>query len=187
MSKGKLTQKQENFSLYLFEGMSQRVAYRKAFPSSKKWSDATVDNRASELAKSDEILGRLKSMREKVEERSVITIEKTVKELAKIAFMKEADFYNDDGSVKKLSELTEDQKAALASYEFKQIKEGFGDDAEYIDVPVFRSQDKLKALDMIMKHLGAYEKDNEQSKQKVEVVINAEEVKKVITNFDDEY
>ena len=56
--------KHEKFVQGLISGLSQRKAYREAFPTSKKWKDNTVDSRASELAKDSEILGRLKELQQ---------------------------------------------------------------------------------------------------------------------------
>ena len=52
-------QRREKFAQALFAGKSQRVAYREAYPTSENWKDATVDNTAYKLAKTDEIIARL--------------------------------------------------------------------------------------------------------------------------------
>lgn len=39
----------EKYVQNLVSGMSQRLAYRDAFPKSKSWKDTTVDSKASEL------------------------------------------------------------------------------------------------------------------------------------------
>lgn len=49
----------EKFAQCLANGLSQRKAYRAAYPKSKKWKDATVDSKASSLAKNDKVLERL--------------------------------------------------------------------------------------------------------------------------------
>lgn len=59
----KLTQKQENFTLNLFKGMSQRLAYVAAGYSSEQ-SDASLDVRACELAKDSKVLVRLEELRQ---------------------------------------------------------------------------------------------------------------------------
>ena len=41
----------EKYVQNLVSGMSQRLAYRDAFPKSKSWKDTTVDSKASELWK----------------------------------------------------------------------------------------------------------------------------------------
>ena len=54
----------ETFAQALAEGASQRKAYRKAFPNSEKWKDATVDNKAYALAKKGEVLERYNELKE---------------------------------------------------------------------------------------------------------------------------
>ena len=52
----------ERFALELSKGLSQRKAYRAAFPNSEKWKDETVDSKASALAKNDKVSARLKEL-----------------------------------------------------------------------------------------------------------------------------
>lgn len=54
--------RQENFAKYMAQGMKQIEAYRAAFPSSQKWKDKTVSNRASELYNTGEVLGRIREL-----------------------------------------------------------------------------------------------------------------------------
>lgn len=68
--------KQEKFVQGLANGLSQRKAYRAAFPNSKKWKDSTVDVKACELAKDNKILVRLKELQEKATNTSVMTATK---------------------------------------------------------------------------------------------------------------
>lgn len=58
----KLTPKQELFVQGIVSGLSQRQAYRKAYPSAGKWQDNVVDNRASELLKNGEVLVRYREL-----------------------------------------------------------------------------------------------------------------------------
>lgn len=62
-----LTDKQEKYIQGLLSGLSQRKAYREAYPRSRNWKDATVDKRASELFKNREVLGRYTSLKKKQE------------------------------------------------------------------------------------------------------------------------
>lgn len=66
--------KHEKFAQGIFEGLSQRKAYRAAFPSSIKWKDSTVDSRASELYNTSEILGRLKELQEEAANDSIKSV-----------------------------------------------------------------------------------------------------------------
>ena len=54
-------------------GLSQRKAYRAAFPNSEKWKDTTVDKRASELYNTGAILGRLQELKEAATSNAVMT------------------------------------------------------------------------------------------------------------------
>ena len=65
-----LTDKQELFLQYLIQGLSQRQAYRKAYPKSVKWKDKSVDTRASQLLKTHKVLIRYQELqKEKSEDR----------------------------------------------------------------------------------------------------------------------
>lgn len=54
----------EQFAQELAKGLSQRKAYRAAYPSAEKWKDATVDAKACVLAKDNKILERYREIKE---------------------------------------------------------------------------------------------------------------------------
>lgn len=54
----------EQFAQELAKGVSQRKAYRAAFPNAAKWKDTTVDAKACNLAKDDKILTRYRELKE---------------------------------------------------------------------------------------------------------------------------
>lgn len=62
----------ERFVQCLIEGMSQRKAYRDAFPNSVRWKDTTVDKRASELFQNREILGRYNELLEESKDQAIM-------------------------------------------------------------------------------------------------------------------
>lgn len=66
--------RREKFAQGLAAGLSQRKAYRAAFPSSERWQDATVDKRASELYGSGEIKGRMSELVEQSATEAVMSI-----------------------------------------------------------------------------------------------------------------
>lgn len=65
--------KNEKFAQGIANGMSQRKAYRAAFPSSLKWKDETVDSKASALANSDKVLARITELKEQASSEAVKT------------------------------------------------------------------------------------------------------------------
>lgn len=74
----------EKFVQGLIAGLSQRKAYRAAFPGSAKWKDKTVDNHASDLF-SGEVLGRYQEIQDEQKEAALLTRWEKRKILADIA------------------------------------------------------------------------------------------------------
>lgn len=66
----------EKFAQGLASGLSQRKAYRAAFPRSENWKDSTVDKRASELYAKGEVLGRLRELGQQSTTEAVMSISK---------------------------------------------------------------------------------------------------------------
>lgn len=64
----------EKFAQGIASGLSQRKAYRAAFPNSVKWKDETVDVKASELKKNDKVLVRLEELAKQTTSKAVMTI-----------------------------------------------------------------------------------------------------------------
>ena len=54
----------EDYAQARAKGLSQRKAYREAYPKSVNWKDNTVDSKASHLEKQDKILTRLAEIKE---------------------------------------------------------------------------------------------------------------------------
>ena len=76
-----LTAKEEKYVQGLVTGLSQRKAYREAYPSSEDLKDRTVDSRASELFKKSNVLGRYNELMEEHKDKALWTREEAVNEL----------------------------------------------------------------------------------------------------------
>lgn len=63
MKGDQITQNQELYCQARMRGLSQRRAYREAFPNSARWRDATVDARACELEATPKVSVRLRELR----------------------------------------------------------------------------------------------------------------------------
>ena len=61
--KGDITQNQELYCQARMRGLSQRKAYREAYPRSRAWKDSAVDRRASELEGKPEVSARLTELK----------------------------------------------------------------------------------------------------------------------------
>ena len=91
-----------------------------------------------------------------------ITADKVLQEIANVAFFDIRNIY-DGSSLKEIADLDENTSRAIAGVKARVERGEDGSNvAEIVEV---KSNDKLKALDMLSKHLGLYEKDNAQSNQ----------------------
>lgn len=78
-------QRHEKFVQNLVAGMSQRKAYRDAYPSAEKWKDSTVDSQASRLFGDRKVFARYNEIQEEQKKAALLTRWKKRKILADIA------------------------------------------------------------------------------------------------------
>lgn len=99
----------------------------------------------------------------RAEEKAVLTIERTLREVARLAFFDPRKLLNPDGSPKPINELDDDTAAGLAGMDIQEQFEGSGAERVFVGyVKKYKIADKNSALEKAMKHLGLYEKDNAQ-------------------------
>lgn len=120
------------------------------------YSPKTAAAQGSRLLKNVEVRAQVDVLLAKLTKRNDITVERTVQEIARIAYGDTRRLFNSDGSLKQLDELDEDAAALLASIETETRREGTGDDAEYVTVRKIKRWDKVKALDQCMAYLGMH-------------------------------
>lgn len=139
---------------YLTNGGNAGEAARAAGYSAK-----TSHAAGSRLLKHVEVLTALQQRRKVVLEKFELTTERTLREIARLAYSDPRKFYNADGTLKQIHELDDDTAATIASVELDEIK------AEGVVIGITRKVkqwDKNAALEKAMKHLGEYEADNRQ-------------------------
>ena len=96
-----------------------------------------------------------------------------MREQARIAFLDVRSLYNDDGSLKPLSDMSADARACIASIDVEKRIAGNGDDVEVFIVKKVKLHSKAAALESIGRALGAYEKDNRQMRDVIPAIANA--------------
>lgn len=80
-----ITQAQETFLQNLMQGMSQRQAYKSAFPKSRKWKDESVDAQACATLKSHKVAIRYAELQREASQASGITRDFILSRLKDIA------------------------------------------------------------------------------------------------------
>lgn len=83
----------------------------------------------------------------------MITPDRVLLELARVAFSDVASFFNPDGTIKKPADLDEDQRAVLAGFE-ASIQNVSAADGKQDLIHKFKAWDKVKALELLAKHFG---------------------------------
>lgn len=172
--KKQLTAKQKKFVDEYLIDLNATRAYRTAYPNIKKDSTASVC--ASQLLRNTKVLEYLQKKQEEIQKRTEITQDRVLKELAAVAFSKASDYacvverrltklvdgvavdvldINGDPVVYRDVELeltqnlTEDQKRAIAV--MKKGRDGYE----------IKTYDKIKALELIGKHIGMFDGKNQ--------------------------
>ena len=140
-----MTEKQKIFADEYLIDLNATRAYRKAYPSVKK--DETAAQAGSRMLRNVKVAGYIAERMQARQERTEITQDKVLEELAAIAFARATDYAevkDDQVIIKDTAGLSENQIKAIAG-----IKQGkFG-----IEVKL---SDKEKALELLGRHLGMF-------------------------------
>lgn len=127
------------------------------------YSKRSAYSQAERLLRKDEIREAVAAGMERIGDRCELTAERTLREVARVAFFDPRKLFNSDGSPKEITELDDDTAAAVAGLEVIEQFEGTGKDRVFTGyLKKYKIADKNSALDKAMKHLGQYERDNEQ-------------------------
>jgi phage terminase small subunit len=161
--KSKLTPKQKKFCQeYLIDLNGTQAAIRAGY--SKK----TANEQASQLLAKLNIQAEVQKLMKERSERTQITQDRVIGELAKLGFSNMSDYasWNDDKVSLSPSELlTEGQKAAVSEISQTFTKEGGS--------IKFKLYDKKGALELIGKHLGMFvDKHEIYGKDGKDIIIN---------------
>lgn len=163
-----LTPKQEAFCQAFIETGNASAAYRRAYNASRMKSDV-ITVKASELLSSGNVAVRVAELRHSLAERCDASNEKVIREVAALAFSDIRKLFNDDGTVKHVSELDDMTAAAIAAIDVSEI---CGSDGTVIGfVKKIKLWDKNSAQERLCKHLGLFERDNKQKTDPIQELL----------------
>ena len=155
-----LTPKQEKFCREYIKTGNASEAYRLAYDA-KNMAAITINKRASELLANSDIAGRIAEINQKAVEQCAMTIADWIKEVKRLSTVDPRKLSHKDGRPKMLHELDDDTAAAIASVEVG------------VDGIKYKFWDKNAALEKVGKHLGAYERDNQQKSDPINALASA--------------
>lgn len=150
----KLTAKQKKFvEEYLIDLNATQAAIRAGY------SPETAEQIGYQQLQKTSVKNEIDKAMAERSRRTGINQDRVLRELAKIAFVNPGDVINfDEATVK--SDAKEDDLAAIASVKIKNIPT---EDGEITEREI-KLCDKLKALDLLGKHLGIYDKHESEDK-----------------------
>lgn len=158
---GKLTPKQAKFvEEYLLDLNATQAAIRAGYkPSQARFIGC------ENLTKPN-IAEAIQTQMEARSQRTEISQDRVLQEYAKLAFLDPRRFYDEDGSLIPIHELSEDVAAALAGMDVSTERVGKDKDGlpEFATVRKIRLSDKKGALDSVARHLGMF---NDKVKQEI--------------------
>lgn len=154
MGKKKLTAKQQRFvEEYLIDLNATQAAIRAGY------SEATAAEQGSRLLTNVKVSKAIAEDRKRLSERTEITQDRVLAELAKIGFANMDDYItvgSDGDPFVDLSALDRDKAAAISEVTVEDFTDGRGDDARDVRRVKFKLLDKRAALVDIGRHLGMF-------------------------------
>ena len=146
--KNGLTHKQAAFvKEYLIDKNATQAAIRAGY------SARNADKIGPELLGKSRVEAEVKRNLIKQQERTEVTADRVLRELAAIAFADTRKLYREDGSIKSPGELDDRTASALAGID---TEERDGEDGYRAYTRKVKQWDKVKALELLGKHLGLY-------------------------------
>lgn len=146
-----LTEKQKRFCAEYLIDLNASAAYRRA---GYVGSANTIKAGAHQLLKKPRISAEVLLQQTKLQQKTGITQERVLAELAKLAFVDPRKFYDEQGNLIPVHLLDADTAATLAGMDVAEINS--------IDGPIGQTKkikmaDKKSALDSLARHLGMFQ------------------------------
>ncbi|WP_431509764.1 terminase small subunit [Variovorax sp. DAIF25] len=171
----KLTAKQERFvAEYLVDLNATQAAIRAGY------SAKTAGAVGFENLKKPEIAAAIAIAMKAREQRTHITQDRVLQELARIAFFDIRKLYRGDGTLKAMQELDDDAAAVLAGVDVQEVGGAAVGGDGGVDNVAFQTKkvkipDKVGALGLAMRHLGMF-------KDKVDLSVRVQKVQRTIVD-----
>jgi len=149
---------------YLING-DKTAAYRHAY-STTRMKPATINRIAKRLFDLPKICTRIEQEQKATFDRNKATIDEVLSIMADSLRVDPAEMINEDGSLKKISQMPKSARMAIAAIEVNELRIGGESVGEIKKVKL---NSRTQVMDMFMKHLGGYEKDNKQQQSNITI------------------
>jgi phage terminase small subunit len=140
----------EKFAAAIAKGSTATDAYRLSRPKSKA-TDKTMWEESSKMLKSPKLATRIAELKAKVIDKYEISVERVLKERARLAFFNAKNLLHSDGTPKAIHELDDDIAAAIAGIDVVNVG---SDDQKVGQINKIKLADKNASLTALEKYLG---------------------------------
>lgn len=146
----RLTERQKRFvSEYLIDLNATAAAERAGYKD---------PNIGRQLITKNNVAEAIQEAIQKREKRTEITQDMVIRELAKLGFFDIRKLFDNDGRPLDISKLDDDTAAALVGLDVQDVADS---DENYVGfIKKYKMADKIRALELLGKHLGAWEPQN---------------------------
>lgn len=152
-----LTNKQEAFCQAILTEKNASEAYRRAYDAGKMKAE-TIHRCANELMENPKIAARIADLRAGLAQRNAVTVDRIIQGLAGIAFYDPRKFFNEDGSLKQITELDDETARALAGFDIDELWAGDGKGKDIVgSTKKVRMVDRKGALDSLARINGMFQ------------------------------
>ena len=175
-----MTDAQKRFCDEYLVDLNATRAYKVAYSRCKK--DETANVNGSKLLRNTKVQEYLSKKQKEIEKRTEVTQDMVVQELAKIAFFNIKDIYSENGTLKQIKDIDDNTSRAIASVKTLQkagsMKINVNMEGQDKEIPLehideqtieLKINDKVKALELLGKHLGMFNDVNVNMKNAVQV------------------
>lgn len=147
----RLTPKQERFVQEYLVDLNATAAAKRA-----GYKDPNIGR---QLITKNNVSAAIQDAMRRRSQRTEVTQDMVIQELAKLGFFDIRKLFGNDGKPLDISKLDNDTAAALVGLDVQDVADGDGNYVGFIKK--YKMADKIKALELLGKHLGAWEpKDN---------------------------
>lgn len=150
-----LTLKQKRFVVEYLIDLNATAAAKRA-----GYSEKTAYSIGLETLKKPEIQNAIQEAMQKRQQRTEITQDMVIQELAKLGFFDIRKLFDKDGKPMDISKLDDDTAAALVGLDVQDVSDSDGNYVGFIKK--YKMADKIKALELLGKHLGTWEHQDKQ-------------------------
>lgn len=152
-----LTPQQEKFAQLVASGETYADAYRESYKVNAKTKIESIWQSSSRIMSDIKVQSRVKELQAKTIKRNEVTLDEVLKEMAEWLKFNVKTIFNENGTMKLLHEMTDQEASCIASYEVVELFGGSGETRAQIgELKKVKLIDKRAVADMFLRKLGAY-------------------------------